>query len=403
MSATNHLTTASAAAVDVDALPIVKLTREGWLMAAAELIWPRVIEAGGTRPERYRVACGWPSSSPLMRLSSAKRTLGEAWHAGSDDNTREVFISPALDNPVEVMDVLGHELGHAALPALDKKGKPVGHGPIFAALMKGIGWTNGKPTTARAGDEALEWLAGLAKQLGPYPHKKLDRMPVGKQKARLMKVECPDCGCIARMTRVWIDTYLPTCGCGATMVSAEYEVEGEPLGLVQSHVRYSTADGRFELSTTKNGRREERWLVRELFIPGEPDADGVIPSEPSDRWTYCQNRADTLAFIAAVREGEADFPEHADDESWEDEDETFDELEDDELDAVLGEVGDWTLRDEDEYLGDDEDETPDNPDGTFEGDPEAEAIFEAEAAKRDESGTRKSAAIVAAGGEGALD
>ena len=32
------------------------------------------------------------------------------------------------------------------------------------------------------------------------------------------RVECPDCGCIVRMTEKWIDDAgLPTCGCGAKM------------------------------------------------------------------------------------------------------------------------------------------------------------------------------------------
>lgn len=36
--------------------------------------------------------------------------------------------------------------------------------------------------------------------------------------SRMLKVECPGCGCILRMTRTWIERAgLPTCGCGTGM------------------------------------------------------------------------------------------------------------------------------------------------------------------------------------------
>lgn len=361
-------------------------TREGWLLAGAELLWPRIVAAGGTRPERCRVSCGWPSSSPLMRASSARRTLGEAWHGGSDDGAREVFISPVLHKPVEVLDVLAHELVHAACAP------GVGHGPVFAAICKKIGLTEGKPTQARAGERMLEELAEMAKGLGPYPHSKLDRLPGTKQKARMMKVSCPACGCVLRMTRTWIDTYLPTCGCGSAMVSEEHEVEGEPLTLKTSHVEYTTQDGRFHLATTKTGRVEGSWTVTMMA-----DEDGAPLLGDDVRWTIRHSREDALAFIAAVRDGEAAFPESWEDdaEDWGEEDEAFTELDDldlgDDLELAPGEG--------DEYLADDEPEELDNPEDA----PEDVEEYEATIAYREESGRRKSLAIIAAGGEGAMD
>jgi hypothetical protein len=363
-------------------------TREAWLLAGAELLWPRIVAAGGTRPDICRVSCGWPSSSALMRASSRSRTLGEAWHAGSEDGAREVFISPALHRPVEVLGVLAHELVHAAC----EPGQ--GHGPIFAAICRKIGLTDGKPTQAMPGEFMLEELAEMVGELGPYPHAKLDRMPGPKQKARLMKVYCPACECIVRMTRTWIDTYLPTCGCGSPMISAEYDVEGEPLHLESSHVAYVTGDGRFRLSTTKHGRREGKWTVTELL-----DEEGALV-EGTLRWTIRHSREDAMAFIAAVRSGETDFPEvevgdaHPDEEEdWVDEDE-------------LGELGDWSLDPADEHLDDDELE---HLDFDIEADahPDDDAFdyeeYERTSAAREASGERKSRSIVMAGGIGALD
>lgn len=345
--------------------------REAWLMAAAEELWPRIIEAGGTRPARFRVSCGWPSSSPLRRASSSKRTLGEAWHGGSADEAREVFISPALAMPVEVLDVLAHEMVHAAC-------KPgTGHGPVFAAIARKAGLTEGKPTTAAAGPQMIEELAELAKHLGRYPHAKLDRDPTSKQRARLMKGLCPDCGYVIRVTRTWIEVGMPLCPCGARMESVEYEPEGEPLKLAEAHVTYTTTDGRFRVQTSKTAGRDGKWYVIE---------------EESGRMAIRQNRADALAFIEAVREGLTDFPALDEPEADADLDLELEELDDD--------LGDWT-DDEGEYLDEDEDEVEDNPQDD-EVEPYDEQAYEAETAKREAAGERKRLAI-AAGAEGAMD
>ena len=58
----------------------------------------------------------------------------------------------------------------------------------------------------------------LSLQLGEYPHPGLEVPPRGSKGSRLLKVLCPSCGCIIRMTAKWIDTIgTPTCGCGDRM------------------------------------------------------------------------------------------------------------------------------------------------------------------------------------------
>jgi hypothetical protein len=79
--------------------------------------------------------------------------------------------------------------------------------------MKAVG-LEGKARATVAGNELLAKLKPIVKTLGPYPHKALDlgARPEKKQTTRLLKVECPTCGYIARVTRTTIDEKgLPIC------------------------------------------------------------------------------------------------------------------------------------------------------------------------------------------------
>jgi hypothetical protein len=388
-------------------------TREGWLTAAAEELWPRIIAAGGTRPETCRYSCGWPSKSALMRASSTTRRIGEAWHAGSDDEAREIFISPALAKPYDVLDVLAHEMVHAAL-----KGD-AGHGPAFQRVCKGAGLEkkNGKWTQAGAGDRLAEELKALAETLGTYPHAKLDAQPKPGKSGRMVKGFCADCGVILYGSRNAWDQGLPQCGaCGGDFVidtsddSAARKIDytgpatfGVELAREESTITYTAHEGRFVVRITRrpkrNGQVEESVWVEDREAIAETRLVGDVEvTEYTPRATMRRNRPDALSFIAALIDGDAAWSAIEVEDEPEDEDETFDELDD--LD--LGPIGDWT-DEEGAFLADHEDETPDYDDGHFDGDPEAEAVFVAESEKRDASGERKSRAIIDAGGEGAMD
>ncbi len=70
----------------------------------------------------YRVSCGWPATAAL---SHGKRRTGECWFPvhSSDHKTHNVFISPVLQNPIEVLETLARELIHvAAGPNVGHKG-----------------------------------------------------------------------------------------------------------------------------------------------------------------------------------------------------------------------------------------------------------------------------------------
>jgi hypothetical protein len=131
--------------------------------------------------------------------------LGECWTPrASADGTIEIILSIALDDPLAVLGVLAHELIHAALP------EGVGHRHPFGARASAIGLV-GKPTATVVGPAFEAAVAGLLAGLGPYPHAKLDVRAKKKQTTRQLKAECPECGYLVRVTRVWLAVAIPRC------------------------------------------------------------------------------------------------------------------------------------------------------------------------------------------------
>jgi len=188
-------------------------TREQWLMAGLELLKPLFTSADAKVPKKIRVSCGFPSRSAL----SVKRTrIGECWSdKASGGNYFEIFVSPLLNDPVRVLDVLTHEVVHAVV------GLECGHKKPFRKVALAVGLT-GKMTATVAGPQLTERINGIVKQLGTYPHDQLNKMTTGKpkkDKCRLLKAACPGCGYTIRVTRKWIDEAgLPACPCGEQLV-----------------------------------------------------------------------------------------------------------------------------------------------------------------------------------------
>ena len=124
----------------------------------------------------------------------------------------EIFVSPVLAEPIRVLDVLAHELVHAAV------GNEHKHGKVFKRAALAIG-LEGKMTQTRAGPVLQERLAEVYQVVGAYPHAELAATATSsgppKQTTRLVKVGCGECGVVARMTKKWIDQdKLPICQCG---------------------------------------------------------------------------------------------------------------------------------------------------------------------------------------------
>ena len=180
------------------------LTREQWLTGAVAALTPRFEDLGLTVPP-VRVSVGWPGGR-----GKKNSVIGQCWSTkASADGVAQLFISPVLDDPVQVLATLMHELVHAV------DDNEHGHRGPFIRTARGLGLV-GRPTATVASEELALELADLAKGLGEYPHAKLTTLEGGpkKQTTRMLKVACPGTGYTVRMTRKWIDEVgLPTCPC----------------------------------------------------------------------------------------------------------------------------------------------------------------------------------------------
>ena len=182
-------------------------TREEWLTAAVSELRPLFDLWSAPVPAKVRVTCGFPSNA---RRSGA---IGECWaDTASADKTYEILISPTLDDPRRVFDVLVHELCHSLPGALN-------HGTTFqkwAAAMHlvpaGSGKQAWKATVAAAGFDAA--YSAIIAGLGAYPHASLSLTTRKKQATRMLKASCPSCGYTVRLTAKWAKVGLPTCCCG---------------------------------------------------------------------------------------------------------------------------------------------------------------------------------------------
>lgn len=201
------------------------MTREQWLGAGVAALRPMFGDVGSPLPEVVHTSIGFPSRGAL---SVRSRVLGQCWDAkASKDGNCQIFVSPVLVTPVEILDTLTHELVHVVTPGAKHRGK-------FITVSRAIGLTEGKPTSASAGAELREKLERIANELGPLPHPALSAIArLAKQSTRMVKCECPDCGYTARTTRKWLDIGAPICpACRVPTEVAETvgRLNGESLG-----------------------------------------------------------------------------------------------------------------------------------------------------------------------------
>jgi hypothetical protein len=106
-------------------------TRDRWLLRVMEGFVGWFEQLGAALPDNIRIACSWPSRGGTGRV---KRVVGQCWPWRlSNDGTYEIFISPTLDDAIDVAGTLLHELIHAAL------GCEGGHGPRFRYLALALG------------------------------------------------------------------------------------------------------------------------------------------------------------------------------------------------------------------------------------------------------------------------
>ena len=187
-----------------------KTTRELWLQNAVNLVSPIFKNKGYTIP-KVQVSCGFPSTG------NKSKHVGQCWGKSStNDGTNQLFISPILDEPVQVLDTLVHELVHAVDDCMHH------HGPEFKKIATDVG-LQGLMREASAGPWLQEQLTAISRQLGKYPHSKINLAHSSSKKTGPRpRAKCKKCGYEVTPLKKWLHMGPPLC--------PKHTSEMEPIG-----------------------------------------------------------------------------------------------------------------------------------------------------------------------------
>lgn len=144
-------------------------SRETWLQEAAEIMAPWFKEHGAKMPKKYYVTCGW-------NKGSSDKGIGQCFSPECcEEGVPHMSVSPCQGDPMRVLDILLHEMVHAAV------GIECGHKGEFKRVAQAFG-LEGKMTATfvTPGTDLYKRLEEVNKQLGPYPHSAL-RAPAKKK------------------------------------------------------------------------------------------------------------------------------------------------------------------------------------------------------------------------------
>lgn len=187
----------------------IHTTRESWLLAAVMLIEPIFKGKGHNVPVDCQVSCGFPSTG-------SKSHIGQCWSRNSSIHEKnQIFISPALSDPIKVLDTLVHELVHAVDDCRNK------HGKEFRRIALSVG-LEGKMRSASAGKELIKVLEELAVQLGQYPHAGLKITHSYVIRPPRPRARCEDCGFEVPMYKKFLSFGPPLC--------PQHKTEMKPIG-----------------------------------------------------------------------------------------------------------------------------------------------------------------------------
>lgn len=203
------------------------MNRETWLNLMANKMAPRFKELGHPLP-KFHVAIGFPSSG------KSGNAAAECWnHGNSEDGAFQIYIRPDEADAMMIAGHLAHELTHAAVGFQHK------HKGDFAKVVLALGLM--RPLTSTVpGDVFKAYAQPFLDELGTIPHARLSwsgsvgeaprrdgeageeqgepATPAGgssnakpKQKTRLLKVACKECGYTVRVTAKWLEIGPPHC------------------------------------------------------------------------------------------------------------------------------------------------------------------------------------------------
>ena len=170
------------------------VTREEWLNWAIDFLRPEFQKRGYILAANINVSLGWPRSRKVRGETAGLESLAK----GNFD----IFVSPVVNGALEAIDVLTHECCHTLTGR--------SHRPPFQRAANAMGLEG--PPAAMSGLQSPRWLAWalpLAVKLDAFPHEAwpTQRPKPGKKPltSRMLKCECPKCGCSIRTSRRWLE------------------------------------------------------------------------------------------------------------------------------------------------------------------------------------------------------
>lgn len=176
----------------------LQVNREAWLQQAVQALEP-IFSAVGYGIPPLKVSCGFAASS------SPRTTLGQCWpRQRSGEMVNEIFISPKIEDPVDVLDTLVHEICHAIDDCQS------GHGADFQGIAQVVG-LEGPARMASAGPSLKIRLMTISQKLGEYPHRALNFPPPRPSNSSRSKAKCPECGYEVTLLKRWADYGPPIC------------------------------------------------------------------------------------------------------------------------------------------------------------------------------------------------
>ena len=174
-------------------------TREEWLLAAVEAVRPLFSAKNHLVPADCQVSCGFASTG------TRSHHIGQCWpKSRSVDDRNQIFISPVLSDPVEVLDTLVHELVHAVDDCKNR------HGKEFKKIALSLGM-EGPMRSASAGPKLKAQLEAIAQTLGPYPHGKLKVLHQKAISRSRPRAKCSSCGYQVPMLKRFLVYGAPIC------------------------------------------------------------------------------------------------------------------------------------------------------------------------------------------------
>jgi hypothetical protein len=179
-------------------IPLYPLSRQNWLEEAIKKVTP-VFEKNGYQVPEVRISCGFPSTG------KRSTRIGECWPTHTcSGGLNEIFISPLVDSPLEVVGIIFHELVHAVDDCKS------GHGKRFKEIATSIGLT-GKMIHAHPNEALTKVASTIVQELGPYPHKQLIVKTKAVSRRERPYARCEECGYQVPMLKKFLQVGPPIC------------------------------------------------------------------------------------------------------------------------------------------------------------------------------------------------